>query len=448
MINKVLIANRGEIALRILRACKKLNIKTVAIHSTADRQLKHVKLADESVCIGPADPRKSYLNIPSIISAAELTEADAIHPGYGFLSESPTFAEIVETNKFIFIGPSSNVIKTMGDKIKAKQAMKELGVPCIPGYDEVLPEKISSSILKKIKEIGYPIMLKAIYGGGGRGMKIVHSEKDLQKSMDLTRTEAENTFGNGDLYFEKYFEKPRHIEIQVLCDNFGNAIHLSERDCSIQRRNQKIIEESRAVNIDPKLIDKIGMICVNACKKLGYTGVGTFEFLYQDNQFNFIEMNTRIQVEHPVTELLTGIDLIAQQMLVSSNQKLEIKQEDINCKGHVIECRINAEDPKTFIPSPGKINLFHAPGGPGIRTDAHIYSGYEVPSNYDSLLAKIIAHAENRETAIKNMLQALNETVIDGIKTNISLHKKLLTSDFFVNGKFTINSLTEYLNTN
>ncbi|MBH44614.1 MAG: acetyl-CoA carboxylase biotin carboxylase subunit [Gammaproteobacteria bacterium] len=448
MINKVLIANRGEIALRILRACKKLNIKTVAIHSTADRQLAHVRLADESVCIGPADPKKSYLNIPSIISAAELTDADAIHPGYGFLSESSTFAEIVETNKFIFIGPSSNVIRTMGDKIKAKQAMKDLGVPCIPGYDEILPEKISSPVLKKIQEVGYPIMLKAIYGGGGRGMKIVHNEKELQKSMDLTRTEAENTFGNGDLYFEKYFDKPRHIEIQVLCDNFGNAIHLAERDCSIQRRNQKIIEESRAVNIHPQLIDKIGEVCVNACKKLGYTGVGTFEFLYQDNQFNFIEMNTRIQVEHPVTELLTGIDLIAQQMLVSSNKKLDIEQKDIKCNGHVIECRINAEDPKTFIPSPGKINLFHAPGGPGIRTDTHIYSGYEVPPNYDSLLAKIIAHAEDRETAIKNMLQALNETVIDGINTNIRLHKKLLISDFFVNGKFTINSLTEYLNNN
>ena len=447
MIQKILIANRGEIALRILRACKKLGIKTVAVHSTVDRQLPHVKMADESVCIGSPDPKKSYLNIPSIISAAELTNADAIHPGYGFLSESAIFAEIVESNKFIFIGPPSKVLKKMGNKIKAKNAMKKFGVPCIPGYDGILPDDIKENI-KKAKEIGFPIMLKAIHGGGGRGMMIVNSAKDLDEAINITKSEAENAFGNGDLYFEKYFDKPRHIEIQVLCDNFGNAIHLGERDCSLQRRNQKVIEETTAVNIPRESISKIGKICTDACKKLGYTGAGTFEFLYQDGEFSFIEMNTRIQVEHPVTELLTGIDLISQQIFVASNEKLKISQKDIFFNGHSIECRINAENPETFLPSPGNITFFHPPGGPGVRIDSHIYSGYDVPPNYDSLLAKIIVHAEDRRTAIKKMLFAINETVIEGIQTNISLHKKLLTSEFFVNGEFTINTLNEFIKKN
>ena len=447
MIQKILIANRGEIALRILRACKKLGIKTVAVHSTVDRQLPHVKMADESVCIGSADPKKSYLNIPSIISAAELTNADAIHPGYGFLSESAQFAEIVETNKFIFIGPSSKVLKKMGDKIKAKNAMKEFGVPCIPGYDGILPDDIKSNI-KKAEKIGFPIMLKAIHGGGGRGMRIVYQAKDFAKAMNITKTEAENAFGNGDLYFEKYFDKPRHIEIQVLCDNHGNAIHLGERDCSLQRRNQKVIEETSAVNISREAISKIGDICTKACKKLGYTGAGTFEFLYQDGSFSFIEMNTRIQVEHPVSEFVTGIDLISEQILVASNRKITLTQKDVVFKGHSIECRINAEDPDNFMPSPGHISVFHPPGGPGVRVDSHIYSGYDVPPSYDSLIAKIVTHAEDRSTAIKKMLFALDETVIQGIKTNIPLHKSLLKSDFFVNGDFTINTLNQFIKKN
>ena len=447
MIQKVLIANRGEIALRILRACKKLGVKTVAVHSTVDRQLPHVKMADESVCIGSADPKKSYLNIPSIISAAELTNADAIHPGYGFLSESAQFAEIVESNKFIFIGPPSKVLKKMGDKIKAKTAMKGFGVPCIPGYDGILSND-PAKVLKSAEKIGFPIMLKAIHGGGGRGMMIVNHPKDLANAMSITKSEAENAFGNGDLYFERYFDKPRHIEIQVLCDNHGNAIHLGERDCSLQRRNQKVIEETTAVNIPRAAISKIGKICTEACKKLGYTGAGTFEFLYQDGSFSFIEMNTRIQVEHPVSEFLTGIDLISEQILVASNEKLKLTQEDVTFKGHSIECRINAEDPVTFMPSPGHISLFHAPGGPGVRVDSHIYSGYDVPPNYDSLIAKIITHAEDRKTAIKKMLFALDETVIKGIKTNIALHKRLLTSDFFVDGNFTINTLNQFINKN
>jgi acetyl-CoA carboxylase biotin carboxylase subunit len=447
MIQKVLIANRGEIALRILRACKKLGIKTVAVHSTVDRQLPHVKMADESVCIGSADPKKSYLNIPSIISAAELTNADAIHPGYGFLSESAQFAEIVESNKFTFIGPPSKVLKKMGDKIKAKTAMKGFGVPCIPGYDGILSDD-PAKVIKSAEKIGFPIMLKAIHGGGGRGMMIVNHPKDLANAMNITKSEAENAFGNGDLYFERYFDKPRHIEIQVLCDNHGNAIHLGERDCSLQRRNQKVIEETTAVNIPRAAISRIGKICTEACKKLGYTGAGTFEFLYQDGSFSFIEMNTRIQVEHPVSEFLTGIDLISEQILVASNEKLKLTQEDVTFKGHSIECRINAEDPVTFMPSPGHISLFHAPGGPGVRVDSHIYSGYDVPPNYDSLIAKIVTHAEDRTTAIRKMLFALDETVIEGIKTNIALHKRLLTSDFFVEGNFTINTLNQFISKN
>ena len=444
MIKKILIANRGEIALRVLRSCKKLGIRTVAVHSTIDRQLPHVRLADESVCIGPAEPKRSYLNIPSIISAAELTNADAIHPGYGFLSESSAFAEIVETNKFIFIGPSSSVLKRMGNKIKAKITMKKFGVPCIPGCDEALSDDFVLTC-KRVEEIGYPIMLKAIHGGGGRGMRIVTQKKNLSESIKITRTESQNAFGSGDLYFEKYFDKPRHIEIQVLCDNFGNAIHLGERDCSLQRRNQKIIEESNAINIPRESINQIGDICTKACKSLGYVGVGTFEFLYQDDKFYFIEMNTRIQVEHPVTELITGVDLISEQILSASNEKLTLSQKDIKFKGHAIECRINAEDPKTFMPSPGKITVFHAPGGPGVRIDSHIYAGYEVPPSYDSLLAKIIVLGYNRNVAIKKMIHALNETVVEGVKTNINLHKGLLTSDFFTKGNFTINTLSDYI---
>ncbi|MAQ73277.1 MAG: acetyl-CoA carboxylase biotin carboxylase subunit, partial [Gammaproteobacteria bacterium] len=354
MIKKILIANRGEIALRVLRSCKKLGIRTVAVHSTIDRQLPHVRLADESVCIGPAEPKKSYLNIPSIISAAELTNADAIHPGYGFLSESSAFAEIVETNKFIFIGPSSSVLKRMGNKIKAKIIMKKFGVPCIPGCDEALSDDFVLTS-KKVEEIGYPIMLKAIHGGGGRGMRIVTQKKNLSESIKITKTESQNAFGSGELYFEKYFDKPRHIEIQVLCDNFGNAIHLGERDCSLQRRNQKIIEESNAINIPRESINQIGDICTKACKSLGYVGVGTFEFLYQDDKFYFIEMNTRIQVEHPVTESVTGLDLVKLQLRIARDEHLKINQEDIEVNGHAIECRINAEHHETFIPSPGKV---------------------------------------------------------------------------------------------
>ena len=448
MISKVLIANRGEIALRVMRACKKLGIKTVAVHSTADRQLAHVKLADESVCFGGPNPKESYLNMPSIISAAELTNSDAIHPGYGFLSESEMFAEIIETNKFKFIGPTSNVLNKMGDKIKAKKAMKDFGVPCIPGYDGVLPEQPNKEMLKRIDEIGYPIMLKAIHGGGGRGMMIVEKKSDLANSMNLVRTEAKNAFGNGDLYFEKYYDNPRHIEIQIMSDEHGNAVHFGERDCSMQRRNQKIIEETQACGITREEIDKIGAICSEACIKLGYTGAGTFEFLYQDGQFSFIEMNTRIQVEHPVTELVTNTDLIAEQINVASGERLSMKQEDISLKGHAIECRINAEDPKTFIPSPGKIDVFHAPGGPGVRIDTHVYSGYSVPPFYDSLLAKLITYDKTRELAIEKMYQALSETVVQGVKTNIELHKKLLRTDFFTSGKYSINTLTEYIKNN
>ena len=448
MISKVLIANRGEIALRVLRACKKLGIKTVAIHSTADRQLAHVKLADESVCIGGPNPKESYLNMPSIISAAELTNADAIHPGYGFLSESEMFAEIIETNKFKFIGPTSKVLNKMGDKIKAKKAMKDFGVPCIPGYDGVLPEQPDKAMMKKIDEIGFPIMLKAIHGGGGRGMMIVEKKSDLANSMNLVRTEAKNAFGNGDLYFEKYFDNPRHIEIQIMSDEHGNAVHFGERDCSMQRRNQKIIEETQACGIEREKINDIGAICADACVKLGYTGAGTFEFLYQDGQFSFIEMNTRIQVEHPVTELVTNTDLITEQIRVASGERLSMKQSEITLSGHAVECRINAEDPKTFIPSPGKIEMFHAPGGPGVRIDTHVYSGYSVPPFYDSLLAKLITYDKTRDLAIQKMRQALSETVVQGVKTNIDLHKKLLNTDFFTSGVYSINTLTEYIKNN
>ena len=445
MIKKVLIANRGEIALRVLRACKKLNIKTVAVHSTADRQLAHVKLADESVCIGGPNPKESYLNMPTIISAAELTNADAIHPGYGFLSESEMFAEIIETNKFKFIGPSSKVLNKMGDKIKAKKAMKDFGVPCIPGFDGVLPEEPDKEMLKKVDEIGYPIMLKAIHGGGGRGMMVVEKKSELAKSMNIVRTEAENAFGNGDLYFEKYFDNPRHIEIQIMSDEHGNAVHFGERDCSMQRRNQKIIEETQAQGISREEINKIGKICADACVKLGYTGAGTFEFLYQDGHFSFIEMNTRIQVEHPITEMVTGADLIKWQIRTHAGDKFPDYLYNMKLRGHSIECRINAEDPdKNFSPSAIPISSFHMPGGKGVRIDSHAYAGYEIPPYYDSLLGKLIVHSPDRKSAINRMERALEETIIEGPKTTIPFHQAIMKDKEFRSGDFDTNFLKTF----
>ena len=447
MSKKVLIANRGEISLRAIRACKELGLKTVCIYSEGDKELKSLRFSDESVCVGPADPTKSYLDAPTILSAADVTGSDAIYPGYGFLAEDHSFAEQCNLSGFKFIGPSSETIRQMGDKITAKSIVTKYGIDGVPGFDNELPDN-EQEILKIADEIGYPLIVKATAGGGGRGMKIVRSSKELINSVQIAKQEALNGFGNDIVYFEKFIENPRHIEIQVLCDNYGNAIHLGERDCSLQRRNQKVIEESTAINIDRKKIDEIGEICADACRKLNYSGAGTFEFLYQDGQFSFIEMNTRIQVEHPVTEYLSGVDLITQQILVAGGEKLQIKQSDIKLSGHAIECRINAEDPETFLPSPGKISIFHPPGGPGVRTDSHIYSGYTVPPNYDSMIAKIIVYAEDRETAIKKMLFALGETVVEGIKTNISLHKRLLKSDFFNSGDFTINTLNAFIKEN
>ena len=447
MIKKLLIANRGEIALRILRACKDLGIKTVAVHSVVDRDLMHVRLADESVCIGPADSKESYLLPSSIISAAEITGADAVHPGFGFLSENADFAEQVTKSDFIFVGPKSETIRLMGDKILAKKAMSDVGINGIPGSKGEVSSDIQEN--KKIaKEVGYPVLVKAAHGGGGRGMRTVDNEADLEEAIKLTKSEAKLAFGNDTVFIEKFLQNPRHIEFQVLCDNFGNAICLGERDCSMQRRNQKIIEETQAQGIPREEIDKIGKICADACVKLGYTGAGTFEFLYQDGHFSFIEMNTRIQVEHPVTEFVTNADLIAEQILVASGEKLSVTQSDINLEGHSIECRINAEDPETFLPSPGTIKSFHAPGGPGVRIDTHIYSGYSVPPYYDSLLAKLITYDKSRDLAIKKMEQALSETVVDGVKTNIKLHKKLLKTDFFLSGTYSINTLTKYIKNN
>jgi acetyl-CoA carboxylase, biotin carboxylase subunit len=444
MLDKILIANRGEIALRILRACKELGIKTVAVHSTADKDLKHVLLADETVCIGSAASAKSYLNVPALISAAEVTCAAAIHPGYGFLSENADFAEQVERSGFIFIGPKPDTIRLMGDKVSAIHAMKKAGVPCVPGSDGPLGGDIETN--KQIaKQIGYPVIIKASGGGGGRGMRIVREEKDLEQSINMTKLEAKTAFNNDMVYMEKFLENPRHIEIQVLSDGQGHAVYLGERDCSMQRRHQKVVEEAPALGITPKMRQFIGERCVNACIEIGYRGAGTFEFLFENGEFYFIEMNTRIQVEHPVTEMVTGVDLIREQISIAAGNPLSIKQSDIEIKGHAIECRINAEDPKTFMPSPGKITRFHAPGGFGIRWESHIYAGYTVPPYYDSMIGKLIAYGETREVAIARMKNALAELVIDGIKTNVDLHIDIMNDKGFQKGGTNIHYLEKKL---
>jgi acetyl-CoA carboxylase biotin carboxylase subunit len=440
MFEKVLIANRGEIALRVLRACRELGIRTVAVHSTADAEAKYVKLADESVCIGPASSGQSYLNIPAIISAAEVTDSEAIHPGYGFLSENADFAERVEKSGFTFIGPRAETIRLMGDKVSAKDAMKAAGVPCVPGSEGALPED-SKEIVKIARTIGYPVIIKAAGGGGGRGMRVVHTEAALINAVNMTRAEAQAAFGNPVVYMEKFLENPRHIEIQVMADNFKNAVWLSERDCSMQRRHQKVIEEAPAPEVNRRLINRIGDRCAEACRKIGYRGAGTFEFLYEDGEFYFIEMNTRVQVEHPVTELVTGIDIVQTQIRVAAGEKLWFKQRDIEVKGHALECRICAEDPFKFTPSPGKITNWHPPGGPGIRVDSHVYSGYSVPSHYDSMIAKLISYGDTREQAIRRMRIALSEMMVDGIKTNIPLHQELMLDERFIKGGTSIHYL-------
>lgn len=444
MLNKIVIANRGEIALRILRACKELGIQTVAVHSDVDKDLLHVRLADETVCIGPAPAQKSYLNIPAIISAAEITDAVAIHPGYGFLSENADFADIVEQSGFRFIGPRGDTIRMMGDKVSAIAAMKKAGVPCVPGSDGPLGDDDNLN-LQIARDIGFPIIIKAAGGGGGRGMRVVHSESHLLSSIALTRSEAKAAFNNPIVYMEKFLENPRHVEFQVLGDGRGHAIHLGERDCSMQRRHQKVVEEAPAPGITPELREKIGASVVKACKELCYRGAGTFEFLYQDGCFYFIEMNTRIQVEHPVTELITGLDLIKEQIKIASDLPLSLTQKDIQFKGHAIECRINAEDSKTFMPSPGTIKLLHQPGGPGIRFDSHIYSSYTVPPNYDSMIGKLISYGATRAEAIARMRNALDEIIIDGIKTNIELQQRILHDKSFVDGGTNIHYLEKML---
>ena len=444
MIEKLLIANRGEIALRILRACRELSIKTVAVHSTADRDLKHVLLADETVCIGPPPSRDSYLQIPAIISAAEVTDSVAIHPGYGFLSENADFAERVERSGFIFVGPRPETIRLMGDKVSAIKAMKEAGVPCVPGSDGPLDDNKKRTI-ELARQIGYPIIIKASGGGGGRGMRVVHSEATLLNSVSLTRGEAAAAFNNDMVYMEKYLENPRHVEFQVFADQYGNAVHLGERDCSMQRRHQKVIEESPAPGITEEQRNTIGERCAEACRRIGYRGAGTFEFLYENGEFFFIEMNTRVQVEHPVTEMVTGVDIVKEQIRVAAGEKLRIRQEDVVLRGHAIECRLNAEDSETFMPSPGKIQEFHAPGGPGIRMETHIYSGYVVPPYYDSMIGKLIAHGENRECALARMCNALRETVIDGINTNIKLQRILMKDAAFQAGGVNIHYLEKKL---
>lgn len=445
MLDKVLIANRGEIALRILRACKELGIKTVAAHSTVDRDLLHVRLADESVCIGPHTASQSYLNIPAIISAAEITDSVAIHPGYGFLSENADFAEQVEKSGFIFIGPTADTIREMGDKVTAIRRMRQMGIPCVPGSNGPVGDD-DAETLKLARDIGYPVIIKATGGGGGRGMRVVHTESHLINAITLTRSEAKAAFNNDQVYLEKYLQNPRHIEIQVLGDGQGNAIYLGERDCSIQRRHQKIIEEAPAPGITQEQREKIGELCANACREMKYRGAGTMEFLYEDGEFYFIEMNTRIQVEHPVTELITGIDLVVEQLRIAAGEKMTLTQKDIKIHGHAIECRINAEDPRTFIPSPGTVNYFHAPGGPGIRVDSHIYGSYKVPPYYDSLVAKIIAYGDTRELALARMRNALDETVIDGIRTNIPLHQDILRGNSFQKGIVNIHYLEKWMN--
>ncbi len=444
MLEKVLIANRGEIALRILRACRELGIKTVAVHSTADENLMHVKLADESVCIGPPSPLDSYLNIPAIIAAAEVTDAVAIHPGYGFLAENADFAEQVEKSGFAFIGPKADSIRLMGDKVSAINAMKKAGVPCVPGSGGPLGEDEQEN-LAIAKRIAYPVIIKAAGGGGGRGMRVVRKEEELIRSIALTKAEAKAAFGNDMVYMEKFLETPRHVEIQVLADSHGNAIYLGERDCSMQRRHQKVVEEAPAPGITEEQRRFIGERCVQACKEIGYRGAGTFEFLYEKGEFYFIEMNTRVQVEHPVTELISGVDIIKEQLRVAEGQPLSFKQSDINLKGHSIECRINAEDPDSFIPSPGTITTYHAPGGPGVRWDSHIYAGYKVPPNYDSMIGKLITYGETREVAMARMQMALDEVVIGGIKTNIQLQQRIMADEQFQKGGTNIHYLEHKL---
>jgi len=444
MLDKIVIANRGEIALRILRACHALGIKTVAAHSTVDRNLKHVAMADESVCIGPAPASESYLNVPALIAAAEVTDAQAIHPGYGFLSENADFAERVEESGFIFIGPRAETIRLMGDKVEAIKAMKAAGVPCVPGSGGPLGDEPAENI-RIAREIGLPVIIKAAGGGGGRGMRVVHSEAALNTAIATTRAEAKAAFGNDMVYMEKFLENPRHVEIQVLADGQGSAIHLGERDCSMQRRHQKVVEEAPAPGITPEQREEIGRTCVEACLRIDYRGAGTFEFLYEDGRFYFIEMNTRIQVEHPVTELVTGIDLVREQIMIAAGHKLSIKQEDIVLRGHAIECRINAEDPDSFMPSPGLIRHFHAPGGPGVRVDTHIYEGYRVPPNYDSMIGKLIVHGADREQAIARMRVALTEMVVDGIKTNVPLQQRIMADSGFQAGGANIHYLEKKL---
>lgn len=444
MFGKILIANRGEIALRILRACRTMNIKTVAVHSTADADAMHVRLADESVCIGPPAPSMSYLNIPAIISAAEVTDAEAIHPGYGFLSENADFADRVEKSGFAFIGPRGDTIRLMGDKINAKRMMAKAGIPCVPGSLTELPDD-TQQVLDLAEEVGYPVIIKACAGGGGRGMRAVRTEAALVNSIALLRAEAKNAFGSDKLYLEKYLENPRHIEIQILCDNFQNAVYLGERDCSMQRRNQKIIEESPAPGISRKAIERLGERCVEACRRIGYRGAGTFEFLYENENFYFIEMNTRIQVEHPVTELVTGIDLVCEQIRLASGERLTLKQKDIIPRGAAIECRINAETPFTFRTSPGRVSVWHVPGGPGIRMESHLYTGYNVPPYYDSLIAKLIASGPDRETALARMKVALTELACEGISTNTPLLRAVLADSGFTQGERDIHYLERKL---
>ena len=444
MLDKVVIANRGEIALRILRACRELGVHTVAVHSEVDRNLKHVLLADETVCIGPAPSAQSYLNVPAIISAAEVTQADAIHPGYGFLSENADFAEQVERSGYTFIGPRPDSIRTMGDKVAAIRAMREAGVPCVPGSDGPLGEDDQTN-LGLARKIGYPIIIKAAAGGGGRGMRVVHSEGNLLNSISLTRTEARNAFGSDVVYMEKYLETPRHVEFQVLGDGAGEAIHLGERDCSMQRRHQKVVEEAPAPGITPDQRAAMGARCVEACKRMQYRGAGTFEFLYQDGEFYFIEMNTRVQVEHPVTEMITGVDIIKEQLRIAAGEGLSYRQDDIVIRGHAVECRINAEDARTFLPSPGTITQYHAPGGPGIRMDTHIYNGYPVPPHYDSMIGKLIAFGDTRESALARMRGALSEIVVEGINTNVALHRDICADAAFIAGGTDIHYLEKKL---
>lgn len=443
-LEKVLIANRGEIALRVLRACKELDIATVAVHSKADRELKHVLLADEAVCIGPAPSTESYLNVPAIISAAEVTRATAIHPGYGFLAENADFADQVEKSGFIFIGPKADTIRLMGDKVSAIQAMKKAGVPTVPGSDGPLTDS-GDSTLEIARRIGFPVIVKAAAGGGGRGMRVVHDEESLLGAVQVTQSEAAAAFGSSVVYLEKFLQKPRHVEIQILADGQGNAVHLGDRDCSLQRRHQKVLEEAPAPDIPAHLREQVAEACINACLEIGYRGAGTFEFLYEDGGFYFIEMNTRVQVEHPVTEMITNFDIVREQLRIASGRALSVTQQDIEFSGHAFECRINAEDPTTFMPSPGTVTTFHAPGGLGVRVDSHLYDGYTVPPFYDSLIAKVISYGDNRETALARMRQALDELVVEGIRTNTALHRDLVRDEAFKAGGVSIHYLEQLL---